>query len=44
VVRTYTNIKEMVFAKTIEVKRVLGDLRETPYDPIREEKDENITR
>jgi hypothetical protein len=34
VVRTYTNIEEMVIA-IIEIERVLGDLGETPYDPSR---------
>ncbi len=42
VVRTYTNIEEMVIAAT-EIERVLGDLEETPYDPFREEKDEDVT-
>ncbi len=41
-VRTYTNIEEMVIAAT-EIERVLGDLEETPYDPFREEKDEDVT-
>ncbi len=40
-VRTYTNIEEMVIA-TIEIKRVVGDLGETPYDPLVEEKDEDV--
>jgi hypothetical protein len=39
VVGTYTDIEEMVIA-AIEIERVLGDLGETPYDPLREEKDE----
>ncbi len=39
VVRTYTDIEEMVIA-AIEIERVLGNLGETPYDPFREEKDE----
>jgi hypothetical protein len=42
VVRTYTNIEEMVNATT-EIKSVLGDLGQTPYDPLREEKDEDVT-
>jgi hypothetical protein len=42
VVRTYTKIEEMVIA-TIEIERVLGDLGETPYDTLREEKDEDVT-
>ncbi len=42
-VRTYTDIKEMVLT-IIEIERVVGDPRATPYDPLREEKDENTTR
>jgi hypothetical protein len=41
-VRTYTYIKEMVLATT-KIERVLGALRETPYDPFMEEKDEDAT-
>ncbi len=33
VVRTYTNIDEMVIVAT-KIERVLGDLGETPYDPL----------
>jgi hypothetical protein len=40
VIKTYTNIKEMVTTAT-EIKRVPRDLGETPYDPLREEKDED---
>jgi len=40
VVRTYIDIKEMVIIAT-KIKKVLGDLGETPYDPFREEKDED---
>jgi hypothetical protein len=43
VVRTYANIEEMVIIAT-EIKRVIGDLGETPYHPLREEKDEDVTR
>jgi hypothetical protein len=42
VVRTYTDIEEMVITTT-EIERVLGDLGETPYDPLMEEKDEDVT-
>jgi hypothetical protein len=42
-VRVAIKIKEMVIA-TIEIERVLGDLGATPYDPHREEKDEDATR
>ncbi len=40
-VRTYTEIEEMVIV-AIEIGRVLRDLGETPYDPLREEKDEDV--
>jgi hypothetical protein len=42
VVRIYTNIEEIVIVTT-EIERVLGDLGETPYDPLMEEKDEDVT-
>ncbi len=42
-VRTYINIEEILIT-TIEIERVLGDLGETPYDRLREEKDEDATR
>jgi hypothetical protein len=41
VVRTYTDIDEMVSAAT-KIKKVLGNLGETPYDPLKEEKDEDV--
>ncbi len=41
-VKTYTNIEEMVITTT-KIERVLRDLGETPYGPLREEKDEDIT-
>jgi hypothetical protein len=40
VVKTYIDIEEMVIVTT-EIERVLGGLGETPYDPLKEEKDEN---
>ncbi len=40
-VKTYTNIEEMVSVAT-KIKRVLRDLGETPYDPLKEEKDEDV--
>jgi hypothetical protein len=43
VVRIYTNIEEMVITTT-KIERVLRDLGETPYDPLKEEKDEDVTR
>jgi len=42
VVKTYIDIEELVIITT-EIERVLGDLGETPYDPFREEKDEDVT-
>jgi hypothetical protein len=42
VVRTYTDMEEMVIVAT-KIEKVLGDLGETPYDPLREEKDEDVT-
>jgi hypothetical protein len=39
VVRTFANIEELVGATT-EVERVLGELRETPYEPLKEEQEE----
>jgi predicted aspartyl protease len=41
VVRTYTNIEEMVGAAT-ELERVLGELSETPYEPLKEEQEEGV--
>jgi hypothetical protein len=41
-VKTYTDIEEMVIAAT-EIERVLIDLGETPYDPLMEENDEDVT-
>jgi hypothetical protein len=36
VVRTFADIEELIRAAT-EVERVLGELGETPYEPLREE-------
>jgi hypothetical protein len=41
-VRTYTDIEEMVIATT-KIEKMLRNLGETPYDPLREEKDEDVT-
>jgi hypothetical protein len=41
VVRTCIDIEEMVIV-AIEIERVLGDLGETPYEPLKEEKDEDV--
>jgi len=43
VVRTNIDIEEMVIA-TIEIERVLRDLGQTPCDPLREEKDEDVIK
>jgi hypothetical protein len=40
-VRTFVDIKELVGAAT-EVERVLGELGETPYEPFREEQEEEV--
>jgi hypothetical protein len=42
VVRTYTNIEEMVIVAK-EIEKVLKDLGKTPYDHLMEEKDEDVT-
>jgi len=41
VVRTFTNIKELMGA-TIELERLLGELGETPYEPLKEEHEEGV--
>ncbi len=41
VVRTFTDIEELVGAAT-ELKRVLGELGETPFEPIKEEQEEGV--
>jgi hypothetical protein len=41
VVRTFADIEELVSAAT-EVERVMAELGETPYEPIREEHEEEI--
>ncbi len=42
VVRTYTDIKEMVVVIVVEIEHVLGELGETPYEPMKEEHDETM--
>ncbi len=39
-VKTYTHIEKMVITTT-EIERILGDLGEILYDPVKEEKDED---
>jgi len=41
VVRTFVNIEELVGA-AIELERVLGELGETPFEPLKEEQEERI--
>jgi hypothetical protein len=43
VVRTFADIKELVGAAT-EVERVLGELGETPYEPLKEEQEEESSQ
>jgi len=42
VVKTFANIEELVGATT-EVERILGELGETPYEPLREEQEEEAS-
>jgi predicted aspartyl protease len=41
VVRTFTNIEELVSVAT-ELERVLGELGETPFEPLKEEQEEGV--
>jgi predicted component of viral defense system (DUF524 family) len=43
VVRTFADIEELVGAAT-EVERVLAELEETPYEPLREEQKEEASK
>jgi hypothetical protein len=38
VVRTYANMDELLVT-TIEVEKVLGEIWETPYEPLKDERD-----
>jgi len=42
VVRTFTDIEELVGA-AMELERVLGELGETPYEPLRKEQEEETS-
>ncbi len=42
VVRTFTDIEELVSSAT-ELERVLGELGETPFEPLKEEQEEGVT-
>jgi len=41
VVRTFADVEELV-AATTELKRVLGELGETPFKPLKEEQEEGV--
>ncbi len=41
VVRTFTDIEELVGVAT-ELERVLGELGETPFEPLKEEQEEGV--
>ncbi len=41
VVRTFTDIEELVGAAT-ELERILGELGETPFEPLKEEQEEGV--
>jgi hypothetical protein len=43
VVRTFTNIEELVGA-AIKLERVLGELGETPFEPLKEEQEEGVAK
>ncbi len=43
VVRTFADIKELVGVAT-EVERVLGELGEIPYEPLKEEQEEESSQ
>jgi hypothetical protein len=42
-IRTYTDIEEVVVA-SVKIGQILGELGETPYEPMKEEQDEIISR
>jgi len=42
VIKTFTDIEELVGAAT-ELERVLGELGETPYEPLTEEQEEETS-
>jgi hypothetical protein len=43
VVRTFTDIEKLVGA-AIELERVLGELGETPFEPLKEEQEEGVSK
>jgi hypothetical protein len=42
VVKTFTNIEELV-GVAIKLERMLGELGETPYEPLKEEQEEGVS-
>jgi len=42
VVKTFTDIEELVGAAT-KLERVLGELGETPFEPLKEEQEEGVS-
>ncbi len=42
-VRTFTYIEELV-GVVIELEKVLGELGKTPYEPLREEQEEGVSK
>jgi hypothetical protein len=43
VVRTFVDIEKLMRAAT-ELERMLGELRETPYEPFREEQEDGASK
>jgi hypothetical protein len=43
VVKTFTDIEELVGVAS-ELERVLGELEETPYQPLKEEQKEGVSK
>jgi len=41
VVKTFANVEELVAAAT-ELERLLGELGETPFEPLKEEHEEGV--
>jgi hypothetical protein len=37
IVKIYTNIEEVFVVLVVEIEQVLGEFRETPYEPMKEE-------
>jgi len=44
IVKIYTNIEEVFVVLVVEIEQVLGEFRETPYEPMKEEQDETTSR